>query len=281
MKRITLALTVVLLGVLWLPAVASAAAKPGKPMAKAPTGTISTTTPTFTWSKASHATKYEVRVYNGSAQVLKQAGLKKLSWTSSKALPTDVALTWKVRAGNARGTGAWSKSLAFKVTIAPALKIGDPYQGGKVAYILQLGDPGYVAGQTHGIIAASADQSAAASWSNIWHVAVGGTATAIRSGQANTTAIVAQAGCTSGAAYVCDQLVEGGYSDWYLPSKDEMYKLYLNRVAIGGFGSQGTVWYWSSSEAGSENAYYTDFEKAWQQPGAKIYGCLVRAVRSF
>ena len=38
-------------------------AKPGKPMAKTPAGSITSATPTFTWSKASRATRYELRVY--------------------------------------------------------------------------------------------------------------------------------------------------------------------------------------------------------------------------
>jgi hypothetical protein len=46
-------------------------------------------------------------------------------------------------------------------------------------------------------------------------------------------------------------LVLGGYSDWYLPSKDELNKLYLNKVAVGGFAS---YYYWSSSE---DSQYYT------------------------
>ena len=94
---------------------AGAAGKPGKPTAKSPVGTIATTTPIFTWSKASGAAKYELRVYEGSAMLLKKAGLTKLSWMSSTALPQNVDLTWKVRAGNAGGKGAWSKSLTFKV----------------------------------------------------------------------------------------------------------------------------------------------------------------------
>jgi hypothetical protein len=45
-----------------------------------------------------------------------------------------------------------------------ALQVGDSYQGGKIAYIYQVGDPGYVEGQTHGIIAAPFDQSTKIEW---------------------------------------------------------------------------------------------------------------------
>ena len=90
-------------------------ATPGKPIARSPRGTITTTKPTFKWSKVAGATRYELRVYKGGKLLLKKAGLKKLSWKSSKALPLNVSLKWKVRAGNALGAGAWSKSFRFKI----------------------------------------------------------------------------------------------------------------------------------------------------------------------
>ena len=55
--------------------------------------------------------------------------------------------------------------------------------------------------------------------------------------------------CTRGAALVCDSLVLGGYSDWYLPSKGELGQLWVHRVAIGGFSLVSR--YWSSSEFNS------------------------------
>ncbi|MES1198032.1 MAG: hypothetical protein ABUL41_02025, partial [Chitinophagaceae bacterium] len=57
------------------------------------------------------------------------------------------------------------------------------------------------------------------------------------------------AGCTQAgiAARICGDLVLNGYDDWYLPSKDELNQLYINRVAIGGFNDPEQE-YWSSSE---------------------------------
>ena len=95
-----------------------AAAALGKPTAKTPAGGISNATPTYTWSKVSGATRYELRVYNGTTQVFKKTGLTKASWQSTTAVPKNVDLTWKVRAGNAAGTGPWSGSLAFTALFA-------------------------------------------------------------------------------------------------------------------------------------------------------------------
>ena len=50
------------------------------------------TTPTFIWSKASGAAKYQVRVYKGSTLLLTKTGITGLSWKSSKALPKNVSL---------------------------------------------------------------------------------------------------------------------------------------------------------------------------------------------
>jgi len=271
------AVLVVVLAILIL-AGASLAAAPGKPTAKAPTGAVTAATPTFKWSKAAHATKYEVRVYNGAKQVLKQKGITKLSWKSSKSLPGNVDLTWKVRAGNASGSGAWSKSLAFKV----ALTIGSAYQGGKVAYVDKPGDPGYVAGQTHGLIAATADQkSTGVQWYNGSYTATGATGTALGTGLSNTDTIISVQGTPSSgyAAGVARAYHGGGYADWYLPSKDELNQLYLHQKAIGHFGPN---YYWSSSEFDANTAWAKAFDisspaYAYSKNGASY----VRAVRSF
>jgi hypothetical protein len=49
---------------------------------------------------------------------------------------------------------------------------------------------------------------------------------------------------TSYAAGLARAYSGGGYNDWYLPSKDELNKLYLNQVTIGGFAD---ATYWSST----------------------------------
>jgi hypothetical protein len=72
---------------------AGAAKAPGKPTAKSPKGTISTATPSFTWSRANRAARYEVRVYEGGTMLLKKTGIKGLAWQSGSSLPTDASLS--------------------------------------------------------------------------------------------------------------------------------------------------------------------------------------------
>jgi Protein of unknown function (DUF1566) len=270
---LTMTLVLALLAVLLLAGTALAAATPGRPTAKAPKGTITTAKPTFKWSKAPRAAKYEVRAYKGSKLLVRKTGITKLSWKSSKTLPTGVSLTWKVRARNAGGNGAWSKRLAFKVTVAsPPPAIGGSYQGGKVAYILQSGDPGYVAGQTHGLIAATADQSTAMPWWNGSYTITGATATELGTGFANTNTIIAAQGdpVASYAAGLARAYNGGGYTDWYLPSKDELNTLFISRAAIGGFDLSpggapgwGSGPYWSSSEYPTVDGIVAEY--AWAQ----------------
>ena len=102
LRTLTTTLLLTLLAALLLAGAALAAgqqavaksAKPGKPTATAPKGTVTSSKPTFKWSKVRGASKYELRVSQGSKLLLKKAGLKKTSWQAVKALPTNVSLTW-------------------------------------------------------------------------------------------------------------------------------------------------------------------------------------------
>jgi len=167
------------------------------------------------------------------------------------------------------------------------LTIGMDYLGGKIAYILQAGDPGYDASVPHGLIAATEDQSLGIVWISGGLTqstsVLGGTGTALGTGSSNTDNIIAQAVAAgnntlkSYAAGLARAHNGGGYNDWYLPSKDELNKLYLNRVAIGGFA---TACYWSSSENDAGSAWYQIFSGG-DQYGDKNLTLRVRAVRAF
>jgi hypothetical protein len=162
---------------------------------------------------------------------------------------------------------------------AATLGIGQSYQGGILAYIFVSGDPGYVAGQIHGLIAAPTDQSTSAPWGCQGTSIPTSFSQLIGAGSQNTINIIAGCPTLGIAALICSDLVLGGYSDWYLPSRDEMNKLYINRVAIGGFSQ---LRYWTSNKGDNNGAYQHTFN-ATGQNGTDYRGALnyVRAIRTF
>ena len=88
-------------------------------------------------------------------------------------------------------------------------------------------------------------------------------------------------GCSDYAGFAADRATDysnSGESDWFLPSKDELNKLYINRASVGGFSSDA---YWSSSENVDDDAWGQGFNVGSQGGSSKDLTFLVRPVRSF
>ena len=123
---------------------------------------------------------------------------------------------------------------------------------------------------------------------------VGATATGIGTGVANTTALVGAMGSTvytssvssttttteDYAARLCDLHEAGGYSDWFLPSKDELDLMYVNLKE----NNQGDLFgypYWSSSEDDAGDACNQAFNDGFQTVSMRRNTHRVRPVRAF
>ncbi|WP_295794214.1 cadherin-like beta sandwich domain-containing protein [Mucilaginibacter sp.] len=193
---------------------------------------------------------------------------------------TSTALT--VTATGVGLTYQWySNSVASNSGGTPVtLPVGQNYPaaGGIIGYILASGDPGYKAGQIAGLVVSPTDVGNGLEW-GCQGTSVS-TSTAFGTGLANTNAIIA-ACAGSNAAQACRALSVNGFSDWYLPSKDEMTKFYNNQDAIGGFANSG--YYWCSSQCDATNATGFGFKNGdiGSGCGTKHDGDRARAARSF
>jgi len=151
--------------------------------------------------------------------------------------------------------------------------------GGYIFY-----DKGYYSDGWRYLEAAPNDQSLEISWGGEGTAIPGADGTVVGTGKQNTTEIVAQLGSSdSYAAGICDSLILGGYSDWFLPSRDELLEMY-NNLKLYGIGNfpDGYIW-WSSSEYNSTMSWFVRFEDgASAYVGKAGYSvCHVRAARSF
>ena len=172
------------------------------------------------------------------------------------------------------GTGIDITNNVISASGTCGLSIGDTYAGGIIFFLDGSG--------CHGLVAKATDEPGTYQWSSTslsaWVFASG-----IYGGAQNTKKSIARAavnGSTCPAASVCDNLTSGGYTDWYLPSKDELDMMYVNlhMQGLGGFANNG---YWSSTEIDNLSAWGQGFLYGTQGTNDKDGNLYVRAVRAF
>ena len=170
--------------------------------------------------------------------------------------------------GSGNGSNVGGRGVRTATVFAPA--IGDTYGGGIIFYIDGTGQ--------HGLISSTADQIQA-EWGCYGTTITGADGSALGTGNQNTIDILAECSEAGIAAKLCDDLDEGGYQDWYLPSSAELNELYINRVVIGGFILN---YYWSSTEYSGNYAWQLFFVNGEQSFWDKNRSSnSVRAIRSF
>ena len=187
--------------------------------------------------------------------------------TTSIAVDTTISTTSQVRLENGE-----TPLDIYQSGVPIDSIIGKTYQGGLIAYLDTLDGTG--------LIAAPTDQGTS-KWGCYGTLISGADGTAIGTGSQNTADILAGCSETNIAAYLCDTLTLGGYSDWFLPSKDELNKLYEN-IGQGNVGGFADYSYWSSTGVGYYNAWIQDFSNGNQNYSNKGFNYYsVRAVRAF
>lgn len=165
--------------------------------------------------------------------------------------------------------------------------LGEEFGGGVVFHLWRD-----TSGVEHGLIIDKINLSAAQVWSNIGQL-IGASAQSSWNGLSNSNAIVGQAGHTSSAAALCLNSTNGGQSDWYLPSIDELSLLWHSRFnvnkslsAIGGatvLPISANSNYWSSTENDFDTAWIFDFYYGFANAANNLKNTTyyVRAVRAF
>ena len=190
----------------------------------------------------------------------------------------------------ASGSGAITEQLVCDGTDADVIadelcKIGMTGPGGGHIFFVDYNDQ--YAGFDYLEAAPKSCEATSKTWSsdttNSLLAVNGWEARAVGSGQANTTAMMANGATsyvadTSGAAEFADSSTCGTKSDWFLGSIGEMMLMYTNLQGVGGFSTGD---YWTSSEYDGGSAWFQGFGSGNHYSSSKTNAFYVRPVRAF
>jgi hypothetical protein len=174
---------------------------------------------------------------------------------------------FRIKSENSFGT-AYGDDMTFTAGYV----LGELIYGGIIFYIDETGQ--------HGLVSSPASENKQAEWGCAETSIRGADDSSIGAGYQNTLDIIKGCSTELTAAKICDESTWGGYSDWYLPSKDELHLMYnnLKKKKLGGFANQ---YYWSSTEMDKSLAWMEAFDEGSQGGGFKKEKSFVRAIRAF
>ena len=196
-------------------------------------------------------------------------------------LNNDSKTVWNFTEKGIVGVVGQANNVSVSFEEAYPLVIGANHQGGIIFYL--------DASKEHGLIAAPSDlkdskTNTYVTWYNGSFSTTG--ATSPSNGKENTSAIVVNQGIGDYAAKLCDDFVLGEYSDWYLPSRDELDLMYRNigygaTAPLTNVGHFTSSEYWSSSEVDNYSAWGQNFENGDALNYYEGNALSVRAIRAF
>mgnify|MGYP000042851758 CR=1 FL=1 len=195
------------------------------------------------WSTSSNPTINDNRILSGTGTGTFTITLSNLN----------VATTYYVRsfATNSAGTAYGNE----RVITTSSLTAGTTYLGGKIAYIFQSGDAGFVPGETHGFIIMEHKMGMTAVFgSDGTYYSDGGTTMAFGYGMQNTRSLAGKS-WNNFAKYIYNVSFHG-YSDWYVPSYYEWNKIGPNWRYLG----IPNGYFHASSESGSNSYYFYSYD---------------------
>jgi hypothetical protein len=156
----------------------------------------------------------------------------------------------------------------FARWIEQVYKVGDTGPAGGLIFF----DKGGSSGGWRYLEAAPALLEFTAEWGT-YDRDVSGTSTAWGTGKQNTELIIKglrQSGESNKVADICANFEFGGYTDWFLPSKDELNLMYTN-LKDKGLGGFGNGWYWSSSQSSKIGVWIQNFGNGNQSTDTQTY----------
>jgi hypothetical protein len=177
------------------------------------------------------------------------------------------------------GTGIDITNNIISTTSACGLAIGQTYQGGIIFYLDASG--------CHGLISGSSNLGSGAVWWNGSNVNTKAYGNGLFEGRYNTKNINWAQGGTTNAVGLCYNHTGGGFTDWYLPSIEELRLMRLNigqgnSLGLGNIGQFDNGNYWSSSESYNVSASWAkEFTGGNIDIKLKSDIHYVRAVRAF